>query len=62
MLTTLWIVFALSYATHAARPVAGAGAFIGGMLISETISRHQVEPTCGLPRHPAGPVLRDPSA
>ncbi len=43
VLTTLWIVFALSYATHAAGLSLALGAFIGGMLISETIYRHQVE-------------------
>jgi len=42
VLTTLWIVLALSYATHAAGLSLALGAFIGGMLISETIYRHQV--------------------
>jgi len=43
VLTTLWIVFVLSYATHAAGLSLALGAFIGGMLISETMYRHQVE-------------------
>lgn len=43
VLTTLWIVLALGYATHAAGLSLALGAFIGGMLISETIYRHQVE-------------------
>ena len=43
VLTTLWIVFALGYATHAAGLSLALGAFIGGMLISETMYRHQVE-------------------
>ncbi len=43
VLTTLWLVFVLAYATHAAGLSLALGAFIGGMLISETIYRHQVE-------------------
>lgn len=43
VLTTLWIVVALGVATHAAGLSLALGAFIGGMLISETIYRHQVE-------------------
>lgn len=43
VLTTLWIVFVLSYATHAVGLSLALGAFIGGMLISETMYRHQVE-------------------
>lgn len=43
VLTTLWIVLALGYATHAAGLSLALGAFIGGMLISETMYRHQVE-------------------
>jgi CPA2 family monovalent cation:H+ antiporter-2 len=43
VLTTLWIVLALGYATHAAGLSLALGAFIGGILISETMYRHQVE-------------------
>lgn len=43
VLTTLWIVIALGFATHSAGLSLALGAFIGGMLISETIYRHQVE-------------------
>lgn len=43
VLTTLWVVLALGYATHAAGLSMALGAFISGMLISETIYRHQVE-------------------
>lgn len=43
VLGTLWIVIALGYATHSAGLSLALGAFIGGMLISETIYRHQVE-------------------
>lgn len=43
VLTTLWIVLALGFATHSAGLSLALGAFIGGMLISETIYRHQVE-------------------
>ncbi|WP_412479979.1 cation:proton antiporter [Azonexus sp. IMCC34839] len=43
VLTTLWIVVALGYLTHAAGLSLALGAFIGGMLISETMYRHQVE-------------------
>lgn len=43
VLSTLWIVVALSFATHAAGLSMALGAFIGGMLISETMYRHQVE-------------------
>lgn len=43
VLTALWIVLALGYATHAAGLSLALGAFIGGMLISETMYRHQVE-------------------
>ena len=43
VLTTLWIVLALGFATHAAGLSLALGAFIGGMLISETMYRHQVE-------------------
>jgi monovalent cation:H+ antiporter-2, CPA2 family len=43
VLTTLWIVFSLAYLTHAAGLSMALGAFIGGMLISETVYRHQVE-------------------
>ena len=43
VLTTLWVVLALGYATHAAGLSMALGAFISGMLISETMYRHQVE-------------------
>ena len=43
MLVTLWIVVAAAYATGATGLSLALGAFVGGMLISETIYRHQVE-------------------
>ncbi len=43
VLAALWIVVALGVATHAAGLSLALGAFIGGMLISETMYRHQVE-------------------
>jgi CPA2 family monovalent cation:H+ antiporter-2 len=43
MLATLWIVVGLAYATGVAGLSLALGAFVGGMLISETIYRHQVE-------------------
>jgi CPA2 family monovalent cation:H+ antiporter-2 len=43
VLTTLWLVVGLAYATYAAGLSLALGAFVGGMLISETIYRHQVE-------------------
>ncbi|MBL8490841.1 MAG: cation:proton antiporter, partial [Rhodocyclaceae bacterium] len=43
VLTTLWIVVGLALATGAAGLSAALGAFVGGMLISETAYRHQVE-------------------
>ncbi len=43
MLVTLWLVVALAYATGATGLSLALGAFVGGMLISETIYRHQVE-------------------
>lgn len=43
VLTTLWIVVSLAYVTHLAGLSLALGAFVGGMLISETIYRHQVE-------------------
>ena len=43
VLATLWIVIGLSYATGVAGLSLALGAFIGGMLISETVYRHQVE-------------------
>jgi CPA2 family monovalent cation:H+ antiporter-2 len=43
VLTTLWIVVGLAYATHEAGLSLALGAFVGGMLISETAYRHQVE-------------------
>ncbi len=43
VLSTLWIVVGLSYATALSGLSLALGAFVGGMLISETIYRHQVE-------------------
>ena len=43
VLATLWIVVGLSYATGASGLSLALGAFVGGMLISETVYRHQVE-------------------
>jgi CPA2 family monovalent cation:H+ antiporter-2 len=43
VLATLWIVIGLAYATGAAGLSLALGAFLGGMLISETMYRHQVE-------------------
>jgi CPA2 family monovalent cation:H+ antiporter-2 len=43
VLATLWIVVGLSYATGQAGLSLALGAFVGGMLISETAYRHQVE-------------------
>lgn len=43
VLATLWIVIGLSYATGAAGLSLALGAFVGGMLVSETMYRHQVE-------------------
>ena len=43
VLTTLWIVVGLSYTTGQAGLSLALGAFVGGMLISETAYRHQVE-------------------
>ena len=43
MLTVLWLVVALSTATAAAGLSLALGAFVGGMLVSETLYRHQVE-------------------
>jgi monovalent cation:H+ antiporter-2, CPA2 family len=43
VLTTLWMVFSLAYFTHAAGLSMALGAFLGGMLVSETVYRHQVE-------------------
>lgn len=43
VLTTLWIVVGLSFATAQAGLSLALGAFVAGMLISETIYRHQVE-------------------
>jgi len=43
VLATLWLVIALAWATRQAGLSLALGAFIGGMLISETIYRHQVE-------------------
>ncbi|HQR04572.1 MAG: cation:proton antiporter [Proteobacteria bacterium] len=43
VLATLWIVVGLAYATGRAGLSLALGAFVGGMLISETAYRHQVE-------------------
>lgn len=43
VLTALWIVVGLAYATQQAGLSLALGAFVGGMLISETAYRHQVE-------------------
>ncbi len=43
VLFTLWVVVTLSFATSAAGLSPALGAFVGGILISETIYRHQVE-------------------
>jgi CPA2 family monovalent cation:H+ antiporter-2 len=43
VLATLWIVVGLAYATGQAGMSLALGAFVGGMLISETVYRHQVE-------------------
>ncbi|WP_186453911.1 cation:proton antiporter [Denitratisoma sp. DHT3] len=43
VLTALWIVVGLSFATGQAGLSLALGAFVGGMLISETAYRHQVE-------------------
>lgn len=43
MLTVLWLVFSLSYVTESAGLSAAMGAFIGGILVSETFYRHEVE-------------------
>ncbi|WIM05362.1 MAG: cation:proton antiporter [Candidatus Nitricoxidivorans perseverans] len=43
VLATLWIVVGLAYATGRAGLSLALGAFVGGMLVSETVYRHQVE-------------------
>jgi CPA2 family monovalent cation:H+ antiporter-2 len=43
VLTTLWIVVGLSFLTAQSGLSLALGAFVGGMLISETVYRHQVE-------------------
>lgn len=43
VLATLWLVVLLAYATGQFGLSLALGAFVGGMLISETIYRHQVE-------------------
>lgn len=43
VLATLWVVVGLAYTTGATGLSLALGAFVGGMLISETIYRHQVE-------------------
>ena len=43
VLTTLWIVVGLAFATGQAGLSLALGAFVGGMLLSETMYRHQVE-------------------
>lgn len=43
MLTVLWLVFTLSFVTGSAGLSEAMGAFIGGILVSETLYRHEVE-------------------
>lgn len=43
MLTVLWLVFTLSFVTGSAGLSRAMGAFIGGILVSETLYRHEVE-------------------
>ncbi len=43
VLTTLWIVVGLSFLTAQSGLSLALGAFVGGMLISETVYRHHVE-------------------
>lgn len=43
MLTVLWLVITLSYVTELAGLSEAMGAFIGGILVSETLYRHEVE-------------------
>jgi CPA2 family monovalent cation:H+ antiporter-2 len=43
VLTTLWIVIGLSFLTAQSGLSLALGAFVGGMLISETVYRHHVE-------------------
>jgi monovalent cation:H+ antiporter-2, CPA2 family len=43
VLATLWIVVGLAWATGQSGLSLALGAFVGGMLISETVYRHQVE-------------------
>ena len=43
VLTALWVVVALAYVTASSGLSMALGAFVGGMLISETAYRHQVE-------------------
>lgn len=43
MLTVLWLVLALSFTTSAVGLSDAMGAFIGGILVSETLYRHEVE-------------------
>ena len=43
VLTTLWIVVGLSFLTASSGLSLALGAFVGGMLISETVYRHHVE-------------------
>ncbi|MFA4968482.1 MAG: cation:proton antiporter [Sulfuritalea sp.] len=43
VLTTLWVVVGLSFLTAQAGLSLALGAFVGGMLISETVYRHHVE-------------------
>lgn len=43
VLATLWLVIGLAYVTELAGLSLALGAFVGGMLISETVYRHQVE-------------------
>lgn len=60
VLSTLWIVVGLSYLTALSGLSMALGAFVGGMLISETIYRHQVGIRhSALQGHPAGTVFCD---
>lgn len=43
VLTALWVVISLAYITESSGLSMALGAFVGGMLISETAYRHQVE-------------------
>lgn len=43
MITVLWLVITLSFLTESAGLSEAMGAFIGGILVSETLYRHEVE-------------------